>query len=194
MSKDAKVAVFASRCPLDVLALRQGSEPNGVIAQEVLPENLYGLRVLRDSLPDAASPFTVLKPNNTMADQEITLMKGNEAIFPRDPLRLRQLFGYPITPPSGARNPCGREALGDYRNGCPPSGKRGCTINMVYGELAGKRVMTSSWPGISLMQEGILHGRSRAPGSYRQHYARRSGLGPYSESGGLFPELQGRRT
>ena len=54
-----------------------------------------------------------------MADQEITLMKGNEAIA-HAAIRCGcdGYFGYPITPQSEVLETFGRrKALGDYRNG-----------------------------------------------------------------------------
>lgn len=96
-----------------------------------------------------------------MAEQEITLMKGNEAIA-RAAIRCGcdGFFGYPITPQSEII-----ETLSELK----PWETTGmvvlqaesevAAINMVYGGAgAGKRVMTtSSSPGVALMQEGISY-------------------------------------
>ena len=72
-----------------------------------------------------------------MAEKEVMLMKGNEAIA-HAAIRCGAdgYFGYPITPQSEV-----------------------ASINMIYGGAgAGKRVFTSSSsPGIALMQEGIAY-------------------------------------
>lgn len=96
-----------------------------------------------------------------MAEKEITLMKGNEAIA-HTAIRCGcdGFFGYPITPQSEIL-----ETLAELK----PWETTGmvvvqaeselASINMVYGGAAcGKRVFTSSSsPGISLMQEGISY-------------------------------------
>jgi len=96
-----------------------------------------------------------------MAEKEITLMKGNEAIA-HAAIRCGAdgYFGYPITPQSEVL-----ETLAELK----PWETTGmvvlqaesevASINMVYGGAAsGKKVMTSSSsPGISLMQEGISY-------------------------------------
>ena len=96
-----------------------------------------------------------------MAEQEITLMKGNEAIA-NAAIRcgVDGYFGYPITPQSEVI-----ETLAILK----PWETTGmvvlqaesevASINMVYGGAgAGKRVMTSSSsPGVALMQEGISY-------------------------------------
>ncbi|KAA6346880.1 2-oxoglutarate oxidoreductase subunit KorA [termite gut metagenome] len=96
-----------------------------------------------------------------MAEEEIILMKGNEAIA-HAAIRCGAdgYFGYPITPQSEIL-----ETLTELK----PWETTGMTvlqaesevaaINMVYGGAAcGKKVMTSSSsPGISLKQEGISY-------------------------------------
>lgn len=96
-----------------------------------------------------------------MAEQEVTLMKGNEAIA-RAAIRcgVDGYFGYPITPQSEVI-----ETLAELK----PWETSGmvvvqaeseiASINMVYGAGgAGKRAMTSSSsPGVALMQEGIAY-------------------------------------
>lgn len=96
-----------------------------------------------------------------MAEQEVTLMKGNEAIA-RAAIRcgVDGYFGYPITPQSEVI-----ETLAELK----PWETTGmvvvqaesevASINMVYGGGgAGKRAMTSSSsPGVALMQEGIAY-------------------------------------
>ncbi|WP_028897784.1 3-methyl-2-oxobutanoate dehydrogenase subunit VorB [Prevotella sp. HUN102] len=96
-----------------------------------------------------------------MAEQEITLMKGNEAIA-HAAIRCGTdgYFGYPITPQSEII-----ETLAVLK----PWETTGmvvlqaeseiASINMIYGGAgAGKRVLTSSSsPGVALMQEGITY-------------------------------------
>ncbi|HKK11002.1 MAG TPA: 3-methyl-2-oxobutanoate dehydrogenase subunit beta, partial [Bacteroidales bacterium] len=94
-------------------------------------------------------------------EQELRLMKGNEAIA-EAAIRagVDAYYGYPITPQS--------EVM-EYLMAEQPENRTGmvvlqaesevASINMVYGAAgAGKRVMTSSSsPGVSLMQEGISY-------------------------------------
>ena len=96
-----------------------------------------------------------------MAEQEVKLMKGNEALA-HAAIRcgVDGYFGYPITPQTEVI-----ETLGELK----PWESTGlvvvqaesevASINMVYGGGgAGKKVMTSSSsPGVSLMQEGISY-------------------------------------
>lgn len=96
-----------------------------------------------------------------MAEQEVTLMKGNEAIA-HAAIRCGTdgYFGYPITPQSEII-----ETLAVLK----PWETTGmvvlqaeseiASINMIYGGAgAGKRVLTSSSsPGVALMQEGITY-------------------------------------
>ena len=96
-----------------------------------------------------------------MAEQEVTLLKGNEAIA-HAAIRCGAdaFFGYPITPQSEII-----ETLAELK----PWETTGmvvlqaesevASINMVYGGAgAGKKVFTSSSsPGVALMQEGISY-------------------------------------
>ena len=96
-----------------------------------------------------------------MAEKEVTLMKGNEAIA-HAAIRCGAdgYFGYPITPQSEFL-----ETLAELK----PWETTGmvvlqaesevASINMIYGGAgAGKRVFTSSSsPGVALMQEGISY-------------------------------------
>ncbi len=96
-----------------------------------------------------------------MADGEVTLMKGNEAIA-HAAVRCGAdgFFGYPITPQSeiietlALMKPWETTGMVVLQ-----AESEVASINMVYGGAgAGKRVMTSSSsPGISLMQEGISY-------------------------------------
>ena len=96
-----------------------------------------------------------------MAEQEITLMKGNEAIA-HAAIRCGAdgYFGYPITPQSEIIETLALlkpwETTGVV---VLQAESEVASINMVYGGAgAGKRVMTtSSSPGIALMQEGISY-------------------------------------
>lgn len=96
-----------------------------------------------------------------MAEQEITLMKGNEAIA-HAAIRCGAdgYFGYPITPQSEIIETLALlkpwETTGMV---VLQAESEVASINMVYGGSgAGKRVMTtSSSPGIALMQEGISY-------------------------------------
>ena len=96
-----------------------------------------------------------------MADKEIKLMKGNEAIA-HAAIRCGAdaYFGYPITPQSevietlAALKPWETTGMVVLQ-----AESEVASINMVYGGAgAGKRVLTSSSsPGIALMQEGISY-------------------------------------
>jgi len=96
-----------------------------------------------------------------MADREIRLMKGNEAIA-NAAVRcgVDGYFGYPITPQSEII-----ETLAQLKSWettgmvVLQAESEIASINMVYGGGgAGKRVMTSSSsPGVALMQEGISY-------------------------------------
>lgn len=96
-----------------------------------------------------------------MAEKEVTLMKGNEAIaHAAISCGADGYFGYPITPQSEVL-----ETLAELK----PWETTGmvvlqaesevASINMIYGGAgAGKRVFTSSSsPGVALMQEGISY-------------------------------------
>lgn len=95
------------------------------------------------------------------AEQEITLMKGNEAIA-NAAIRCGTdgYFGYPITPQSEIIETLALlkpwETTGMV---VLQAESEVASINMVYGGAgAGKRVLTSSAsPGIALMQEGISY-------------------------------------
>ena len=96
-----------------------------------------------------------------MAEQEVVLMKGNEAIA-NAAIRCGAdaFFGYPITPQSeiietlALLKPWETTGMVVVQAESEVS-----SINMVYGGSgAGKRVLTtSSSPGIALMQEGISY-------------------------------------
>ena len=96
-----------------------------------------------------------------MADQEITLMKGNEAIA-HAAIRCGcdGYFGYPITPQSEVLETLAAEKPWETTGMVVLQAESEVSsINMVYGGAStGKKVMTSSSsPGISLMQEGISY-------------------------------------
>mgnify|MGYP002736339508 FL=1 len=96
-----------------------------------------------------------------MAEQEVVLMKGNEAVA-NAAIRCGAdaFFGYPITPQSeiietlALLKPWETTGMVVVQAESEVS-----SINMVYGGAgAGKRVLTtSSSPGIALMQEGISY-------------------------------------
>lgn len=96
-----------------------------------------------------------------MAEKEITLMKGNEAIA-HAAIRCGAdaFFGYPITPQSEIIETLSLlkpwETTGMV---VVQAESEIASINMVYGGAgAGKRVFTtSSSPGVALMQEGISY-------------------------------------
>lgn len=96
-----------------------------------------------------------------MAEQEIMLMKGNEAIA-HAAIRCGAdgYFGYPITPQSEVLETLAKlkpwETTGMV---VLQAESEVASINMIYGGAgAGKRVFTSSSsPGIALMQEGIAY-------------------------------------
>ena len=96
-----------------------------------------------------------------MADKEVTLMKGNEAIA-HAAIRCGcdGYFGYPITPQSEVLETLAAEKPWETTGMVVLQAESEvASINMVYGGAAtGKKVMTSSSsPGISLMQEGISY-------------------------------------
>ena len=96
-----------------------------------------------------------------MAEKEITLMKGNEAIA-HAAIRCGcdGYFGYPITPQSEVLETLAAEKPWEITGMVVLQAESEvASINMVYGGAAtGKRVMTSSSsPGVSLMQEGISY-------------------------------------
>ena len=96
-----------------------------------------------------------------MAEQEVTLMKGNEAIA-HAAIRCGcdGYFGYPITPQSEViETLCLLKPWETTGMGGVQAESEVASINMVYGAAgAGKRAMTSSSsPGVALMQEGIAY-------------------------------------
>ncbi|MCH5308567.1 MAG: 3-methyl-2-oxobutanoate dehydrogenase subunit VorB [Prevotella sp.] len=124
-----------------------------------------------------------------MAEREVTLMKGNEAIA-HAAIRCGcdGYFGYPITPQSEVI-----ETLAELK----PWETTGmvvvqaeselASINMVHGAAgAGKRAMTSSSsPGIALMQEGIAFmAGSEIPGVFVNVQRGGPGLGTIQPSQG----------
>jgi len=124
-----------------------------------------------------------------MAEREVTLMKGNEAIA-HAAIRCGcdGYFGYPITPQSEVI-----ETLAELK----PWETTGmvvvqaeselASINMVHGAAgAGKRAMTSSSsPGIALMQEGIAFmAGAEIPGMFVNVQRGGPGLGTIQPSQG----------
>ncbi|MFA4181497.1 3-methyl-2-oxobutanoate dehydrogenase subunit VorB [Xylanibacter rodentium] len=96
-----------------------------------------------------------------MAEQEVTLMKGNEAIA-RAAVRcgVDGYFGYPITPQSEVIETLALDKPWETTGMVVVQAESEvASINMVYGAAgAGKRAFTSSSsPGIALMQEGISY-------------------------------------
>lgn len=96
-----------------------------------------------------------------MAEQEVTLMKGNEALA-RAAIRcgVDGYFGYPITPQSEVIETLAEEKPWETTGMVVLQAESEvASINMLYGAGgAGKRAMTSSSsPGIALMQEGIAY-------------------------------------
>lgn len=96
-----------------------------------------------------------------MAEQEVTLMKGNEAIA-RAAIRtgVDGFFGYPITPQSEIIETLALDKPWETTGMVVLQAESEvASINMVYGGAgAGKKVFTSSSsPGVALMQEGITY-------------------------------------
>ena len=96
-----------------------------------------------------------------MAEKEVTLMKGNEAIA-HAAIRCGcdGYFGYPITPQSEVLETLAAEKPWETTGMVVLQAESEvASINMVYGGAAtGKKVMTSSSsPGVSLMQEGMSY-------------------------------------
>src|SRR5574344_1704525 len=99
--------------------------------------------------------------SKTMAEQEVMLMKGNEAIA-RAAIRcgVDGFFGYPITPQSEIIETLSLEKPWETTGMVVLQAESEvASINMVYGAAgAGKRAFTSSSsPGVALMQEGITY-------------------------------------
>ncbi|MCL2392260.1 MAG: 3-methyl-2-oxobutanoate dehydrogenase subunit VorB [Oscillospiraceae bacterium] len=88
---------------------------------------------------------------------EKVLMKGNEA-FSEAAIRggCRYYFGYPITPQNEIPEYMSRE-LPKHGGSFIQAESEICAINMAYGAAAagGRVFITSSSPGIALMQEGL---------------------------------------
>ena len=152
-------------CPKNVIALSaKAVNVHGYrYAEAVLPDECIGCASCGIVCPDGC--ITVYRKKNggliAMAEQEVKLMKGNEALA-HAAIRCGAdgYFGYPITPQTEVI-----ETLAELK----PWETTGmivvqaesevASINMVYGGGgAGKKVMTSSSsPGVSLMQEGISY-------------------------------------
>ena len=96
-----------------------------------------------------------------MAEKEVTLMKGNEAIA-HAAIRCGAdgYFGYPITPQSEVLETLALEKPWEITGMVVLQAESEvAAINMIHGGAgAGKRVLTSSSsPGVALMQEGIAY-------------------------------------
>ena len=96
-----------------------------------------------------------------MAEKEVVLMKGNEAIA-HAAIRCGAdgYFGYPITPQSEVLETLAEQKPWETSGMVVLQAESEvASINMVYGGAgAGKRVLTSSSsPGVSLMQEGVSY-------------------------------------
>jgi 2-oxoglutarate ferredoxin oxidoreductase subunit alpha len=96
-----------------------------------------------------------------MAEKEVVLMKGNEAIA-HAAIRCGAdgYFGYPITPQSEVLETLAEQKPWETTGMVVLQAESEvASINMVYGGAgAGKRVLTSSSsPGVSLMQEGVSY-------------------------------------
>ncbi len=122
-----------------------------------------------------------------MAEQEVTLMKGNEAIA-HAAIRCGAdgYFGYPITPQSEVIETLSLlkpwETTGMV---VVQAESELASINMVHGAAgAGKRAMTSSSsPGVALMQEGIsFMAGSEIPGVFVNVQRGGPGLGTIQPS------------
>lgn len=151
-------------CPKDVIALTaKAVNVHGYqYAEAVRPDDCIGCASCGIVCPDGCiSVYRKKWRINTMAEQEVKLMKGNEALA-HAAIRCGcdGYFGYPITPQTEVI-----ETLSELK----PWETTGmvvlqaesevASINMLYGGGGtGKRVMTSSSsPGVSLMQEGISY-------------------------------------
>lgn len=124
-----------------------------------------------------------------MVEQEVTLMKGNEALA-HAAIRCGAdgYFGYPITPQSEVI-----ETLAELKPWVTTgmvvlqAESEVASINMIYGgAAAGKRVLTSSSsPGIALMQEGITYmAGAELPGVFINVQRGGPGLGTIQPSQG----------
>ena len=96
-----------------------------------------------------------------MAEKEVSLIKGNEAIaLAAIRCGCDGYFGYPITPQSEVLETLAAQKPWETTGMVVLQAESElASINMVYGGAGtGKRVMTSSSsPGISLMQEGMSY-------------------------------------
>ena len=124
-----------------------------------------------------------------MAEQEVTLMKGNEAIA-HAAIRCGcdGYFGYPITPQSEViETLCLLKPWETTGMVVVQAESEVASINMVYGAAgAGKRAMTSSSsPGVALMQEGIAYmAGAELPGVFVNVQRGGPGLGTIQPSQG----------
>ena len=122
-----------------------------------------------------------------MAEQEVTLMKGNEAIA-HAAIRCGcdGYFVYPITPQSEViETLCLLKPWETTGMVVVQAESEVASINMVYGAAgAGKRAMTSSSsPGVALMQEGIAYmGGAELPGVFVNVQRGGPGLGTIQPS------------
>ena len=151
--KGCQLCIYA--CAKDVIALasKKVNISGYPYVEAVRPDDCVGCASCAIVCPEWRS--------KVMAEQEVKLMKGNEAIA-HAAIRCGcdGYFGYPITPQSEVI-----ETLAELK----PWETTGmvvvqaesevAAINMVYGAAgAGKRAMTSSSsPGIALKQEGIAY-------------------------------------
>jgi 2-oxoglutarate ferredoxin oxidoreductase subunit alpha len=96
-----------------------------------------------------------------MAEQEVTLMKGNEGVARAAiPCGVDGFLGYPITPQSEIIETLSLDKPWETTGMVVVQAESEiASINMVYGAAgAGKRAFTSSSsPGVALMQEGITY-------------------------------------
>ena len=124
-----------------------------------------------------------------MAEQEVTLMKGNEAIA-HAAIRCGAdgYFGYPITPQSEViETLCALKPWETTGMVVVQAESEVASINMVYGAAgAGKRALTSSSsPGVALMQEGITYlAGAELPGVFVNVQRGGPGLGTIQPSQG----------
>lgn len=124
-----------------------------------------------------------------MAEKEVVLMKGNEAIA-HAAIRCGcdGYFGYPITPQSEVIETLSEQKPWETTGMVVVQAESElASINMVYGAAAaGKRAMTSSSsPGVALMQEGITYmAGAELPGVFVNVQRGGPGLGTIQPSQG----------